>query len=310
MASITIAPLQTAAGEQIMKWEGNRESDNVEDRRGEDGGGGGGFGFGGRSIGLGTVAVALVASYFLGINPLTMLNLLSGRWRAGAATGAPTSLRPTTRWPASSPPCWPIPKIPGARSSPAMASSYVRPKLVLFSGSTPTACGTGQTATGPFYCPGDQKVYIDLSFYELMKQRFKVSGNLPKAYVIAHEVGPPRAKPHGHLRQGRRRPPQRQRKQANAMSVRLELQADCFAGVWAYPPTRRATSSKKATSKMPECRLGHRRRCPATPGARRGRAGFLHPWQLGAARDLVQARHFRRQGQRLQHLRRQGTLIH
>ncbi|TWC71093.1 neutral zinc metallopeptidase [Herbaspirillum sp. SJZ099] len=221
-----------------MKWEGNRESDNVEDRRGDGGGGGGGLPFGGRSIGLGTVAVALVASYFLGINPLTMLDMLSGG-------GGQAPLQQQQQAPAHKPP----PEDQMARFvstvladtedtwGPLFAASgkqYVRPKLVLFSGRTATACGTGQTATGPFYCPGDQKVYIDLSFYELMKQRFKVSGNFAQAYVIAHEVG-------HHVQHllgisdkvdaARRNATE---KQANAMSVRLELQADCFAGVWAY----------------------------------------------------------------------------
>ena len=116
----------------------------------------------------------------------------------------------------------------------AEGRAYVKPKLVLFSGSTPTACGAGQTATGPFYCPGDQKVYIDLTFYRLMQQRFNVSGEFVEAYVIAHEVG------HhvqnllgvsGKVDNARRRATQ---SEANALSVRLELQADCFAGVWAF----------------------------------------------------------------------------
>jgi uncharacterized protein len=120
----------------------------------------------------------------------------------------------------------------------SQGASYARPKLVLFSGSTPTACGTGQSASGPFYCPGDQKIYIDLSFYRLMQQRFKVSGEFAQAYVIAHEVG-------HHVQHlmgisdkvdgARRRMSQ---SQGNALSVRLELQADCFAGVWAHHADR------------------------------------------------------------------------
>jgi len=226
-----------AKKEIIMKWEGNRESDNVEDRRGEGSGGGGGFSFGGGSIGIGGIAVVLVASYFLGINPLTVINMLSG----GGGQLAPVQQ--------SAPAHKPPPNDQMARFvSTVLAdtedtwgeifkaggATYVRPKLVLFSGSTPTACGTGQTATGPFYCPGDQKVYIDLSFYQLMKQRFNVSGNFAQAYVIAHEVG------HhvqnllgisGKVDKARRNMSE---KQSNALSVKLELQADCFAGVWAY----------------------------------------------------------------------------
>ncbi|MBC7858470.1 MAG: neutral zinc metallopeptidase [Burkholderiaceae bacterium] len=218
-----------------MKWEGNRESDNVEDRRG-DGGGGGGFSFGGgRSVGIGTIIVALIGSYFLGVSPTTLLNLLSGG-------GVPQQVQqaPAQRPPASDQPAKFVATVLADTEDTwtelfrAEGGRYVRPKLVLFSGSTPTACGTGQTATGPFYCPGDQKVYIDLSFYRLMQQRFKVSGEFAEAYVIAHEVG-------HHVQNllgisdkvdaARQRASERQ---ANALSVRLELQADCFAGVWAY----------------------------------------------------------------------------
>jgi len=222
-----------------MKWEGNRESDNVEDRRGEGGGGGfGGGGFGGRSIGLGTVAIALVASYFLGVNPLTVLDMLSG------GGGSPVPMQ-QQQAPAHKPPAddqmaqfvsvvladtedtW-------GQLFAASGARYVQPKLVLFSGSMPTACGMGQTATGPFYCPGDQKVYIDLAFYSLMKQRFKVSGNFAQAYVIAHEVGHHVQHLMGISDKVDAARRNMSEKQANAMSVRLELQADCFAGVWAY----------------------------------------------------------------------------
>ncbi|MDO9283789.1 MAG: neutral zinc metallopeptidase, partial [Aquabacterium sp.] len=112
--------------------------------------------------------------------------------------------------------------------------AYQQPKLVLFRGATPTACGTGQTAMGPFYCPGDQKVYIDLAFYQTLRDRLGAPGDFAQAYVIAHEVG-------HHVQhllgitekvdaQRGRIPEARQ----NALSVRLELQADCLAGVWAH----------------------------------------------------------------------------
>ncbi|SNT16302.1 hypothetical protein SAMN06265795_115125 [Noviherbaspirillum humi] len=225
-----------------MRWEGNRESDNVEDRRGDDygGGGGGGFGFGGRSIGIGTIVVALVGSYFLGINPVTLLNLLSG----GGGQVAPVQQAPAHRPPANDQMARFVSTVLADTEDTwtglfrQSGRQYVNPKLVLFSGATPTACGTGQTATGPFYCPGDQRIYIDLSFYRLMQQRFKVSGEFAQAYVIAHEVG------HhvqnlmgisGRVDAARRRASEAQ---GNALSVRLELQADCFAGVWAYHADR------------------------------------------------------------------------
>ncbi|MES2739920.1 MAG: neutral zinc metallopeptidase [Pseudomonadota bacterium] len=219
-----------------MKWEGNRESDNVEDRRDEGGGGGGGFNVGGRSMGIGTIVIALVGSYIFGVSPVTILNLLSG----GGGTVAPVRQAPAHAPPASDTVAKFVSTVLADTEDTwsglfqAQGGQYVRPKLVLFSGSTPTACGTGQSATGPFYCPGDQKVYIDLTFFHLMQQRFHVAGEFAQAYVIAHEVG------HhvqnlmgisGKVDQARQRATE---KQANALSVRLELQADCFAGVWAF----------------------------------------------------------------------------
>jgi len=115
-----------------------------------------------------------------------------------------------------------------------MGKQYVYPKLVLFRGRTPTACGTGQTAMGPFYCPGDQKVYIDLQFYEELKTRFHAPGEFAQAYVIAHEVGHHVQNLLGITGKVDGMRGRVSEAQQNALSVRLELQADCFAGVWAY----------------------------------------------------------------------------
>jgi hypothetical protein len=219
-----------------MRWEGNDQSDNVEDRRGEGGGGGGGFGLGGRSVGIGTVAVAVIAGWIFGINPLTLLGLMSG--------GSPT---PQVQQQG------PAPKPPSNDREAAFVStvlrntevvwtdvfkqnggSYTPPRLVLFRGATPTACGTGQSAMGPFYCPGDKKVYIDLGFYETLKNQLGAPGEFAQAYVIAHEVGHHVQDELGitaKVDQARGRMSQTQ---GNAMSVRVELQADCFAGVWAH----------------------------------------------------------------------------
>jgi predicted metalloprotease len=215
-----------------MKWEGNRESDNVEDRRG---GGGGGFGLGGRSIGIGTIVIALVGSAVFGINPLTMLDMLAGGGGAVPARQAPARSTPAgdkqTRFVktvlADTEDVWS--KLFGERGG-----SYARPTLVLYSGATPTACGTGQSASGPFYCPADQDVYIDLSFYTLMQERFGVSGEFAQAYVIAHEIGHHVQQQLGISDKVQRTRQNGSERQANAMSVRLELQADCFAGVWAF----------------------------------------------------------------------------
>ncbi|MGN6703021.1 MAG: KPN_02809 family neutral zinc metallopeptidase [Burkholderiaceae bacterium] len=213
-----------------MEWDGNRESDNVEDRRGE--GGGGGFPIGGGTLGIGTVVVAVVASYFLGISPGTILSLLGGGGSApvSAPSHAPANDQ-TTRFVrtvlADTEDTW------SALFS-ARGAQYRPPTLVLFTGSTPTACGTGQTATGPFYCPGDQKVYIDLSFYQDLRDRFHAPGDFAQAYVIAHEVGHHVQNLTGIMEKVDSVRRHASQVQANAISVRLELQADCFAGVWGH----------------------------------------------------------------------------
>ena len=225
-----------------MKWEGNRESNNVEDRRGDSGGGGGGGGLGGllggRSIGIGTIVVALVGGWIFGINPLTILNALSG--------GAPTTQVAQQQGPAQRPPADDrMAKFVGTVLADTEdvwkdvfakgGATYKEPRLVLFRGQTSTGgCGAGQSAMGPFYCPADQKVYIDLAFYETLTKRLGAPGDFAQAYVIAHEVG------HhvqnllgisGKMEQMRSRV---SKTEFNALSVRLELQADCFAGVWAH----------------------------------------------------------------------------
>ena len=226
-----------------MKWEGNRQSDNVEDRR-DDGPtmGGGGFRFGGgRSIGIGTIVIALVGGWILGINPLTLLGVLSG----GGMPEAPVVQQgPAHRPPADDKMAAFVSTVLADTEDvwkalfTAQGSTYQEPKLVLFRGATPTACGTGQAAMGPFYCPGDRKVYIDLQFYETMRTRLGSPGDFAQAYVIAHEVG-------HHVQNltgiAEKVDAMRQRSsgaQANALSVRMELQADCFAGVWAHHAQR------------------------------------------------------------------------
>jgi predicted metalloprotease len=233
-----------------MKWEGQRESDNVEDRRDEGGGGtgGGGFGFGGlggRSIGIGTIVLALIGGWIFGINPLTILSVLSGG-------GAPIQHSAPAQNPSGMSQALPRPSTPGDDRMKAFVSTvladtedvwtqvfqsrggtYRDPTLVLFRNSTSTACGQGQSATGPFYCPSDEKVYIDLSFYDLLRTKLGAPGDFAQAYVIAHEVGHHVQKLlgiSGKVDAARRSADQ---VRSNALSVRLELQADCFAGIWA-----------------------------------------------------------------------------
>jgi len=214
-----------------MRWEGNRESDNIEDRRGN--GPGGGFGLGGRSIGIGAIALALLGWGVFGIDPMTTLGLLSG--------GAPQQQQAPARQPpandqgaafvstvlASTEDVWgQIFQQAGAR--------YAPPKLVLYRGITPTACGTGQAAMGPFYCPADRKVYLDMDFFDTMSKRLGAPGVFARAYVVAHEVGH-----HVQNLQGISGKVDAMRgrlnaRQQNALSVRVELQADCYAGIWAH----------------------------------------------------------------------------
>lgn len=215
-----------------MKWGGNRQSDNVEDRRG--GGGSSGGGFGRRSIGLGSVVIALVASVFFGVNPLTVLNILSGGSPEPQSQSAPAQKPPVDDTMAAfvstvladTEDVWTAVFTQGG-------ATYQEPKLVLFRGTTSTACGQGQAAMGPFYCPADQKVYIDLDFYDTLKNQLGAPGDFAQAYVIAHEVGHHVQHLMGITTQMEQMRGRVSQTDYNALSVRLELQADCFSGVWA-----------------------------------------------------------------------------
>ncbi len=212
-----------------MRFDNSRESENVEDRRG--GGGGGGFPMGGKGVGIGTIVLALVAMYF-GVDPSIVLN-------QAVESPAPSATSRPAGPPANDAESKFIRHVLAETEDTWQqifrqnGKQYVEPTLVLFSGATRTACGVGQAAMGPFYCPADQKVYIDLSFYQELKSRYRAPGDFAQAYVIAHEVG------HhvqnllgisGKVQAARERASERE---ANALSVRLELQADCLAGVWA-----------------------------------------------------------------------------
>ncbi len=218
-----------------MRMDDQRESDNIEDRRGGGFGGGGGLRLGGGRLGIGTIVIALVASYFLGINPLTVLSMLSG---GGGMPAIEQSAPPAHKPPPTDETARFVSKVLASTEDTwievfrASGRQYEEPKLVLFSGVTPTACGTGQSAMGPFYCPGDQKVYIDLTFFRELKERFKAPGEFAQAYVVAHEVGHHVQNLLGISDQVQAARQRAGKAEANALSVRLELQADCLAGVW------------------------------------------------------------------------------
>ncbi len=219
-----------------MKWEGQDQSKNVEDRRGQ-GLGGGGSRIGGRSIGVGTIAIALVAGWIFGINPLTVLGLISG----GDGTEAPQSQQAPAALPAQSDKAAQFvstvlrdTEVVWGQVLKANGSSYREPVLVLFRGATPTACGTGDSAMGPFYCPGDSKVYLDLDFFDTLSRRMGAPGDFAQAYVVAHEVGHHLQNLMGITGKVDAMRGKVSTQQMNALSVRVELQADCLAGVWAH----------------------------------------------------------------------------
>ena len=207
-----------------MRLDDLEESQHVEDSRGRGG-------LGGRSIGIGTIAIALVAMYF-GVDPNLVLNIAGQVQPTQSASVPADSNDPKVKF--VSRVLWSTEQVWQGRLSGA-GRQYTPPALEIFSGATATACGQGQSAMGPFYCPADQKVYIDLSFYQELQDRFKAPGDFAQAYVIAHEVGH-----HVQNLLGTSDKVQQARQQAqseavaNAYSVRLELQADCYAGVWAH----------------------------------------------------------------------------
>jgi predicted metalloprotease len=227
-----------------MKWEGHETSRNVEDRRGEAPGSGRRPRLGGgKGLGLGTIVIALVAGWIFGINPMTVLGVLSGggpgdvsapvAQQAPAAGAQPadreglfvsTVLRDTER-------VW-------GQQFQAAGGQYREPRLVLFRGATPTACGTGESAMGPFYCPGDSKVYIDLDFFDTLSQRLGAPGDFAQAYVIAHEVGHHIQTITGISKQVREAQSRASKAQQNQLQVLMELQADCYAGIWAHHAER------------------------------------------------------------------------
>lgn len=221
-----------------MKWEGQETSRNVEDRRGEGMGGGGGRRIvGGRGIGLGTIAIALLAGWLFGINPLTVLGLLG----EGGGLEAPVAQQaPAQRPPADDRAAQFVStvlrdtELVWGQQLQAAGAAYREPKLVLFRGATPTACGTGDSAMGPFYCPGDQKVYIDLDFFDTLARRMGAPGDFAQAYVVAHEVGHHLQNLMGITGKVDAMRGRVSQAQMNQLSVRVELQADCLAGVWAH----------------------------------------------------------------------------
>ena len=203
-----------------------RESSNFEDRRGMGMGVGGGLGIGG-------VVIALIA-YFLGIDPTPILNGMQSSAPTSQSAPAQRANAPEdegTRF---------VRKVLGSTEDVwgsvfrDMNRQYRNPTLVAYEGATRTACGTGQSAMGPFYCPNDEKLYLDLSFFRELQSRFHAPGDFAQAYVIAHEVGHHVQKQLGIMDKMEAMRGRASKQDVNRASVRLELQADCFAGVWGH----------------------------------------------------------------------------
>lgn len=216
-----------------MRIEDQRESNNIEDRRGM---GPARIGRGG--LGIGTVVLALAVSYFTGINPLTVLNLLTGG-QSMTEVSAPSESGPVGA---------PQDRL-GRFASVVLADTettwqnllgpqYEDPRMVLFSGAVQSACGTTSSAVGPFYCPNDRQVYLDLAFFDEMAHRFGATGDFAQAYVIAHEVGHHVQNLLGVAEKVHRLRRQVSEVEGNALAVRMELQADCYAGVWGHHAKR------------------------------------------------------------------------
>jgi predicted metalloprotease len=215
-----------------MKMDGQEESENVEDVRGSSRGGFRPV----HGIGLGTIAVALIGGWFFGVSPLQILGLLSG--------DNSSSVQSAQNQPAQAPPSDDaqakfVSQVLRSTETVWTAAfqergqTYVDPKLRLFRDSYPTACGLGEAAAGPFYCGEDRIVYLDLDFFDVLTQQLGAPGQFAQAYVVGHEVGHHVQNLLGILSRINAQREHASEAQANSLSVRLELQADCFAGVWA-----------------------------------------------------------------------------
>ena len=255
-----------------MRWQDFRRSDNVEESTG-----GGSSGFGGMHLGIGGVIIVVIVSLLLGKNPLDILALLTD-------SGVPTQTQPAA------------PAGPPGASSPRdeqkefvarvlgdtedvwgktfqqNGGRYQPPKLVLFRGQAQSACGLASTATGPFYCPGDRDVYLDLDFFQQLSKRFGAPGDFARAYVIAHEVGHHVQNQMGLMAQVQQKSAGASDSTRNALSVRQELQADCFAGVWGHSAQQRGLidgndveSGMAAASAVGDDRLQQRSRGYVVP---------------------------------------------
>ncbi|MCQ9377706.1 neutral zinc metallopeptidase [Methyloversatilis sp. XJ19-49] len=223
-----------------MRLGDGRESDNIEDRRGARSGGM--LRGGGRKIGVGTIVLALVAMYF-GVDPSVVLNMGAGLPQTSQQAPVTPGVQATGRAEDDALARFTAQVLADTEDTwnelfRAGGKQYREPKLVLYTGGTQTACGTGQAAMGPFYCPGDERVYLDLDFYRDLQARFAAPGDFAQAYVIAHEIGHHVQHQLGIAEKVQASKQRVSEREANQLQVRMELQADCFAGIWAHHANR------------------------------------------------------------------------
>ncbi|MEO8344530.1 MAG: neutral zinc metallopeptidase [Betaproteobacteria bacterium] len=241
-----------------MRWGDMRQSENVEDVTGGQPGGGG-FGGGGIKLGGGAMILVVIVSLLFGVNPLQFLGMMEGGGAPPAPSQAPTPSPSSSSPSKSAQPGYGPQAVKGADDPDknlsvrvlgdtedvwtalfqAMGSRYEPPKLVLFRRSVVSACGRASSASGPFYCPGDRKLYLDTAFFQDLQSRFGAPGDFAQAYVIAHEVGHHVQNLMGTMKQFDQAADKLDERRRNALSVRLELQADCYAGVWGFYAAKR-----------------------------------------------------------------------
>ena len=223
-----------------MRWGDMRRSENIEDR------GSGGFpmGGGGMRIGIGGIIIALIASVLFGVNPLDILGGMEAPAPAPQQGGPAPGYGPQTQAPSTQqkdPTKEMVARVVGDTEDvwqslfKAMGRpNYPAPTLVMFSGGVKSACGMASSAVGPFYCPNDGKVYLDTAFFDQLERKFGAPGDFAQAYVVAHEIGHHVQNVLGTMKQFDAQASRMDDRRRNQMQVRLELQADCYAGVWGY----------------------------------------------------------------------------
>ena len=221
-----------------MRWGDMRRSENIEDR-----GSGGGFpmGGGGMRVGLGGIIIALIASVLFGVNPLDILGGMEAPAPAPQPRSAPSGPQGSGPAPQANPTKEMVARVVGDTEDVWQSlfkslgrANYPPPTLVMFSGSVSSACGMASAAVGPFYCPSDKKVYLDTSFFNQLERRFGAPGDFAQAYVVAHEIGHHVQNVLGTMQQFDAQASRMDERRRNQMQVRLELQADCYAGVWGH----------------------------------------------------------------------------